>query len=160
MFKNVYLLGLTLMISFGALPAFAGKSADECNAEVPDADAPNRQELVAKCLFDAASPTPPEPPPRKLVPFKSTPAGHKKAISLAMQAVRDQMKDPESAKFRNLTSSRNSNVCGEVNAKNSYGGYVGFKRFLALNGVVFMDDGGSGFIDLWMKICYENDPRK
>ncbi len=43
------------------------------------------------------------------------------------------MKDPDSAKFRNWAAYEVSNgdriVCGEVNAKNSYGAYVGFDPF-------------------------------
>jgi hypothetical protein len=38
------------------------------------------------------------------------------------------LKDPASAQFRNEV--RNGNIlCGEINAKNSSGGYVGFQRF-------------------------------
>lgn len=45
-----------------------------------------------------------------------------------------EMKDPDSAKFRNLRFVKYNEktvVCGEVNAKNSYGGYVGFENFIA-----------------------------
>ncbi|MBK5551925.1 hypothetical protein JFU49_16825 [Pseudomonas sp. TH03] len=52
-------------------------------------------------------------------------------------AVKSNLLDPESAQFRNLyTPSVSSKpmpsgaVCGEVNAKNGYGGYVGFKKFV------------------------------
>jgi hypothetical protein len=40
--------------------------------------------------------------------------------------------DPHSAQFRNLLyrkSSIDERWCGEINAKNRYGGYVGWKRF-------------------------------
>jgi hypothetical protein len=54
----------------------------------------------------------------------------------AKNAVKAILKDPESAQFRNLYTksyagkpSPNDAVCGEVNAKNSYGGYIGFTRF-------------------------------
>jgi hypothetical protein len=44
------------------------------------------------------------------------------------EPVLGMLKDPASAQFRGET--RNQNIlCGEVNAKNSMGGYVGFKRF-------------------------------
>lgn len=39
-----------------------------------------------------------------------------------------QLKDPNSAEFRNVVVAGNI-VCGEVNAKNGFGGYVGFKSF-------------------------------
>lgn len=41
------------------------------------------------------------------------------------QIVKNNLKDPASAVFRNQV-----NVCGEVNSKNSFGGYVGFSRFI------------------------------
>jgi hypothetical protein len=50
------------------------------------------------------------------------------------RAVADQMKDPNSAQFRNwhaFESQMGLIVCGEVNARNSYGGYVGFTHFVA-----------------------------
>jgi hypothetical protein len=48
--------------------------------------------------------------------------------------VADTLKDPDSARFRNQKS-----VCGEVNAKNSYGGYVGFRRFIAVGKGVMLE---------------------
>ncbi|MGH8123618.1 MAG: hypothetical protein ACREPT_12700 [Rudaea sp.] len=45
--------------------------------------------------------------------------------------VADSMKDPSSVQFRNMRRKNDSYniVCGEVNAKNGYGGYVGFVPF-------------------------------
>lgn len=45
-----------------------------------------------------------------------------------------QLKDPESVRFRNLRFIKHKErivICGEVNAKNSFGGYVGFQVFVA-----------------------------
>lgn len=56
------------------------------------------------------------------------------AISSAQEAVKYDLKDPYSAHFRNvrIVSFANGKViCGEVNAKNVYGAYVGFTRFVA-----------------------------
>jgi hypothetical protein len=51
-------------------------------------------------------------------------------------AVGERMKDPDSAKIRNVVAKRDGSsswvFCGEVNAKNSYGGYVGFRKFLGM----------------------------
>jgi len=53
-------------------------------------------------------------------------------------AMRYQMKDPDSSKFRNQRyfdlgdyngEGRMIAVCGEVNGKNSYGGYTGYEDF-------------------------------
>ncbi|WP_146196954.1 hypothetical protein [Achromobacter pulmonis] len=52
-------------------------------------------------------------------------------IESAQQVVATQLKDPLSAQFRNMQGSEGAlMVCGEINAKNGMGGYVGFKRFM------------------------------
>lgn len=55
------------------------------------------------------------------------------------QPVLSELKDPDSAKFRNEKVRGGFTVgtaylCGEVNAKNQMGGYVGYKKFWALKG--------------------------
>lgn len=60
--------------------------------------------------------------------------GEEKAIEAGSDSVRGMLKDPSSAMFRNLKVQPYLNghvLCGEYNAKNSYGGYVGFKPFVA-----------------------------
>lgn len=51
----------------------------------------------------------------------------------AQRQVADLMKDPESTKFRKSKIVKGDDsidtLCGEINSKNSYGGYVGFKSF-------------------------------
>lgn len=46
----------------------------------------------------------------------------------AKDSVKEILIDPESATFRNILVSE-AGVCGEVNAKNSFGGYTGYKIF-------------------------------
>lgn len=58
--------------------------------------------------------------------------------------VADTLKDPASAQFRNLKRGKEV-LCGEVNGKNSYGGYVGFKRFITK--IVKNDFGTEVFIE-------------
>jgi hypothetical protein len=63
-------------------------------------------------------------------------------IEKAKDAIRDKLKDPESAQFRNVQIGKEKwkPVRGEVNAKNSYGGYIGYDKFyvdLKSNKVVF-----------------------
>lgn len=51
----------------------------------------------------------------------------------AKNAVLQNLNDPDSASFRNLTETRKDGVkrvCGEVNAKNRMGAFVGFSRFV------------------------------
>ena len=56
--------------------------------------------------------------------------------------VRTQLKDPASAQFRNVHISEKGFACGEINAKNSYGGYNGFTAFFVNQetGEVFLYD--------------------
>lgn len=55
-------------------------------------------------------------------------------IAKAKIAVAANLKDPSSVQFRNIhvvPSTLNSRkVCGDINAKNSYGAYVGFEEFV------------------------------
>lgn len=63
-----------------------------------------------------------------------------KAKELVQAYVKSMMKDPDSVMFKDLSfvgstegsdGTVSGNVCGRVNAKNSLGGYVGFKTFFA-----------------------------
>ena len=85
-------------------------------------------------------------------------------ISRAQRGVRDMLRDPDSAKFRNVRLSRGMNdvsgpvVCGEVNARNGFGGYTGYGRFFSVgtNGFSVMEYGETsreGFIRLWNDWC-------
>lgn len=47
----------------------------------------------------------------------------------AETAVRDQLADGPAARFRNIHSASAGLVCGEVNAKNGFGAYIGFTPF-------------------------------
>ena len=61
------------------------------------------------------------------------------------------LKDPGSAEFRNQYG-----ICGEVNAKNSFGGYTGFKRFIASSEHLVIQEGSlpsSDFQEVWQEIC-------
>lgn len=54
-----------------------------------------------------------------------------------------ELKDPTSIQIRNLKPSRTSPerlICGEFNAKNSFGGYVGFKLFMSDGEALIWDE--------------------
>ena len=63
-------------------------------------------------------------------------------IEKAKEIAKYDLKDPDSAKFRNVRvvtkpaqrdeTKINTNVCGELNAKNSYGAYIGYVKFMWL----------------------------
>lgn len=69
-----------------------------------------------------------------LVVSLHAPAADEAFIEASKDKVREMLKDPESAQFSNIYVTQNGgspSVCGFVNAKNSYGGYVGKIRFVA-----------------------------
>jgi len=79
------------------------------------------------------------------------------------ELVKYQLKDANSAEFRNEAVYPVPNrdgvfiMCGEVNAKNSYGAYTGFKRFIVgfggEHGTVLMDDRSGVFDGIWWDQC-------
>lgn len=56
-------------------------------------------------------------------------------IEAAKTAIEDDLRDPASARYRNLSAynigAGETLLCGEVNAKNGFGGYAGFGVFEA-----------------------------
>lgn len=67
-----------------------------------------------------------------------------------------RLKDPDSAKFRGQFVGVSGIPCGEVNSKNSFGGYTGFQRYMASGGgLVFIesDMAASEFEGAWLKLC-------
>ena len=85
----------------------------------------------------------------------------KAEIEKAKQGVRAQMKDPASVQFRNVRGYNKGGMallCGEVNAKNSFGAYTGFRRFIAGSKELVIVEGVEGlssseFAQLWAKTC-------
>ena len=63
-------------------------------------------------------------------------------IAQAHAAVRDSLVDPQSAQFRNDRNGKGTAICGEVNARNQMGGYVGFQRY------VWIEDRGAVLVSL------------
>lgn len=69
--------------------------------------------------------------------------------------IKSQVKDPNSVAFRNVMGN-----CGEINAKNGFGAYVGFKRFLVKPDgqvVIENEDENTAFIPLWKEFCKNNN---
>jgi hypothetical protein len=66
----------------------------------------------------------------EMAKFAKMPEGEAKAIMQGLVA--NLLKDPAAAQFRNVQLkglAQGKAMCGEINAKNSYGGYVGFRPF-------------------------------
>lgn len=70
-------------------------------------------------------------------------------IKQAKEEASAQMKDPSSVQFRNVAGYKRGNpgftvLCGEMNGKNSFGGYTGFKHFTYLSGHLFLNQPAEG----------------
>jgi hypothetical protein len=79
-------------------------------------------------------------------------------ISSSEQSVKEKLRDPDSAEFRNVRFYSGAGVpvsCGEVNAKNGFGGYTGFERFVAMGPeMAYLDsEVAEGIGEVWNKFC-------
>ena len=111
MFKVLYVISISVLLTACAVPP-GNSSYDKLS------------DLSFKAVNSLAEST------STFLKSKSEP----EALTTAQESLKQTLKDPSSAQFRNVRlevyGSRQV-ICGEINAKNSYGGYVGFKRFVA-----------------------------
>jgi len=79
---------------------------------------------------------------------------HDRAIGIEVDAeiaLKNFLKDPDSAEIRNQSGN-----CGEVNSKNGFGGYTGFKRFIASSAIVAVEGenmDSDEFQKAWNQVC-------
>jgi hypothetical protein len=110
--------------------------------------------LIISCVATIAS-NPSAAAPKREAKRASAPAQvsmSDQLLKLAKEGVREKMKDPESANFRNLAIHTGSEspmpgrfyVCGEVNSKNAYGGYAGFTQFFSM--IFWYEKVGGGIV--------------
>ncbi len=79
-----------------------------------------------------------------------------KNVKFIEEKARRNLFDPDAAKFRNIKGN-----CGEINAKNKMGGYIGYKRFIydSQFDTVSIEDENDGLYNsklmdiLWEKKC-------
>lgn len=62
-----------------------------------------------------------------------------KKIAAAHEKVAAELRDPSSAQFRGSKVDFSGGVCGQVNGKNAFGAYVGFRWFYAKDSEVMID---------------------
>lgn len=80
-------------------------------------------------------------------------------ITVAKQAVERKLRDPSSAEYRGIRVLHSPNsaatVCGEVNAKNAFGGYAGFERFVSGGSAsaTVLEHEVSDFQVVWSSLC-------
>lgn len=51
-------------------------------------------------------------------------------IDLAKKAIEGVLSDPSSVQYKDVKEFSDAVVCGEINAKNKLGGYVGYSKFI------------------------------
>jgi len=76
-------------------------------------------------------------------------------VDAAKKRIAYSLTDPDSAKFREVFVAPNQvAVCGDVNAKNSFGGYTGFRKFIYSSSKQGIDGDGSYFVEArWKDRC-------
>jgi hypothetical protein len=104
--------------------------------------------LLALPLIPACSPEPLPPTP---------PSAQEQLQAHIEAAVREQMKDPDSTKFKGMVVVPEAGCgFGQVLSKNSYGGYGGYQGFAWTKGViVYAETDRSEFIDAMGKCSDE-----
>lgn len=85
------------------------------------------------------------------------------AEAQAEVAIKDALKDPDSAKFgeEDVRDAKRPVVCGTVNAKNGFGGYTGMRPFIVIGSrAAVQDDPTDGrFVKLWNSLCIYQSSR-
>jgi hypothetical protein len=93
-------------------------------------------------------------PPDPMLPQAAPVYPRAEISSHARALVRERSKDSDSLKFRNEFTAQAGIYCGEVNGKNSFGGYVGFMKFISNDKTLLMDEGeNKTFKEAWQKFC-------
>jgi hypothetical protein len=88
----------------------------------------------------------PSPPPTSKLEAGTPVTLTAKQQAAVRKGVTQAMKDPEAVRFGKMAATRNSKgdvtVCGLVNGKNSFGGYVGMSPFI---GILVDENSPEGF---------------
>lgn len=98
-----------------------------------------------------------------VLPAVAQDKGYSALVAKAKKSISRDLKDPDAAKFRDIgiykstTGKGGVSVCGEINAKNSYGAYVGFRKFLVSDDIAIIDgaEGGLSYDSLGPALCHE-----
>ena len=104
------------------------------------------------------------PPPEKPLSATEKKAQQEKwfgaeTIVVAQRAVRASLKDPDSAQFKDVYFFRGKDnipmTCGQVNSKNSFGGFSGFQHFVSggSSELTFLENEVKDFYKAWNRYC-------
>lgn len=75
------------------------------------------------------------------------------------EAAKAKLKDPASAQFRKVYFHQGADgipmTCGEVNSKNSFGGYGGYQKFISGGKpeLTFLEEEAADFAAVWNRFC-------
>lgn len=87
----------------------------------------------------------------------SDPSKQQNWILVSQDGIRNRLKDPKSAQFKDsffVVWNNTPVVCGRVNSKNSMGGYGGFQRFVAAGeSVAYLEEEVADFHNVWNEMC-------
>lgn len=131
-------------VTFGQVP---------CGGVLDEATAAPAETAVAPA---ASVPSPSGAPDRAVRVTYPAPEGSETA---ARAAIALKLKDPDSLQVRNVVAKGISpdpakwSICGEYNARNSFGGYVGFHQFAYFDGKAFL--GGDDIENILVKAVCE-----
>lgn len=75
----------------------------------------------------------------------------------AKEKLKDSLRDPDSAKYEGVKAHRVAAggfvFCGRINAKNGFGGFTGFERFVASPAIAGTERSVDGFDEVWSQFC-------
>ncbi len=117
--------------------------------------------VPAACTSTCAKPAQKEPAKAEVKADPRVPAPYEDFLAAAVLS--KYMRDPESAKFSNVTLRQRRGhevLCGDVNAKNGFGGYGGVRPFVASNTALTIqgeDLSGAAWDALWSDLCVQTD---
>ena len=77
-------------------------------------------------------------------------------ISMGEKYVREKIREPASAQFRNQFIGKGGAPCGEVNAKDAFGAYLGYQRYISVARELTMlaqDMPHDEFEESWREMC-------
>ena len=76
--------------------------------------------------------------------------------SLGEKYVREKVLEPAQAQFRNQFIGKGGAPCGEVNAKDAFGAYIGFQRYISVARdltLLAQDVSPAEFEAQWQQLC-------
>jgi hypothetical protein len=76
--------------------------------------------------------------------------------ALGEKYVREKVLDPGQAQFRNQFVGKGGGACGEVNAKDAFGGYIGYQRYISVARdltLLAQDVSPAEFDAQWQQLC-------